>query len=381
MNRTTGLLLCCVGTLAALGTVMVFSVTSARAATMEAGVQYLLRHLLWVGVGVAGLVGMSRVDYRRLERWHALIGLAGFLLLALVLVPGIGVERNGARRWIRFGPLGFQPSEFAKLSMLVILCGMAGRRGKERRSLRRTVEFLPCMGVVALTAGAVLVEPDFGTAALVGLLGMLVVLAAGAPLAPLAGFGLAGAAGMGLLLWSSPGRLARILAFLDPWKYRRGAGYQLIHSLLALGSGGVAGRGPGASHQKLFFLPEADTDFILAAVGEEFGLLGTLLVVVLFSLILRQGLIISRRAPDRFGSLLALGVTLMVVLPALVHIAVVTGSVPTKGLPLPFVSAGGSALLACMMGVGVLLNISGRCGEAEAGPEGWWSWRVRPGLR
>ncbi len=208
---------------------------------------------------------------------------------------------HGARRWIRFyGPIGFQPSEIAKLALLVALCGMAARRGDRMRSLRSGL--LPCMAVVGLTAGLILVEPDFGTAALIGIIGSLVVLVAGAPVWPMAAASSAGIAGAAVLVWRSPVRQARVLAFLDPAQHLDGAGYQLMHSLISLGSGGLLGRGLGASRQKLFFLPEPETDFIFAVIGEELGLIGALAVIFLFVLILWQGMKIASRARDSFGA-------------------------------------------------------------------------------
>ena len=368
MKRETGILLCCVGTLLALGAVMEFSILSTRGSAVAVGIKYLVKHVLWVGVALGGFAVMWRLDYRWLERRHRLIGLGMLALLAAVLIPFIGTEVNGARRWIRFGSFGFQTSEVAKLLLLIAVCGMAARLGDDIRDFRRG--FLPCMAVVGAASALILAEPDFGTAALVAAVGTLVVLAAGGPLLPLIGAGAAGAAALSFLIWKSPTRFERVLAFLDPWKYRQGAGYQLIQSLMSLGSGGLFGRGPGASVQKLFFLPEPDTDFVFSIIGEEYGLAGALGVILLLVVIVRQGMLISRAAPDAFAKLLAFGVTSMIALQALIHIAVVTGSMPTKGIALPFVSSGGSSLLVSMMGVGVLINIAGRTAPTAAGEPG-----------
>ena len=356
MKRSAGILLCCVVTLLALGMVMVFSVISAQASTMSVGVRFLVRHLMWIGIGLFGLVMAWRTDYRKLEkRWMIIAGVA-LVLLVLVLIPGIGTEKNMARRWIRLGPIGIQPSECAKLAVLVAVSAIVARRRGDVRNLRRGV--LPPMAVAGVAAILIVLQPDFGTAVIVGTLGALVVLAAGAPLWPIAMAGVAGGVGVTELVLRSPAKLERLLAFLDPWKYLDGAGYQVVHSLISLGSGGVTGRGLGASKQKLFFLPESSTDFILAIIGEELGLVGTLMVIVILAILIRQGMRISEQAPDAFGSLLAFGITMMITLQGVMHIAVVSASMPTKGIGLPFMSAGGSSLLVCMTGVGILMSIA-----------------------
>jgi cell division protein FtsW len=365
MKRTSGILLCCVATLLALGAVMVFSCLSARASTLDLGLMYLFKHALWVAAGVAIMLFMSRLDYHWLEKHQRALGILALAALVVVLLPRVGTAMHGARRWIRFyGPLGFQPSETAKLALLVVLCGMAARRGEQMRSLRYGL--LPCMAVVGLTAALVLIEPDYGTAALIGIVGSLVVLLAGAPVWPMAAATAAGLGGAAALVWHSPVRQARVLAFLDPAQHLDGAGYQLIHSLIALGSGGLFGRGLGASRQKLFFLPEPETDFIFAVIGEELGLIGALAVIFLFVLILWQGMKIASRARDPFGALLASGITALVVFQALVHIAVVTASMPTKGIVLPLVSSGGSSIVVTLAGIGVLLNIASQGSRAPA---------------
>lgn len=353
-------MLCCVCTLLALGTVIIFSVISARATTVSVGVEYLLKHVLWVAIGVAALVVMCRLDYHHLQRKWWLVGAVGLVVLVAVLVPGIGTLKNGARRWIRIGPVGFQPSEYAKVAMLVVLCAVIARCGEGIRDIPRGL--LPCLAVVGGTASLILAEPDFGTAFLVGTIGLLVIVAAGARVMPLVAAGLAGLGGLTLMLLKSPERLQRVFAFLEPELHRGAAGYQAYHSLVALGSGGVPGR---EGMQKLFYLPAADSDFIFAIVGEELGLIGTLAVVAAFALIVRQGMQISRRASDAFGGLLAFGITIIIALQALIHIAVVTASMPTKGITLPFVSSGGSSLVAGLAAVGILLNIASQ-GHVES---------------
>ena len=314
---------------------------------------------------MGGFLLARRLDYHLLQRYWWVIAVTSLVLLVAVLVPGVGTFKNGARRWFRFGPIGFQPSELAKPAMLVALCAMVVRLGGKLRDPFRWL--LPCMAVIGLASGLVLMGPDFGTAALIGLLGTLLILAAGARIVPIAATGVVGVGAMAFLISRSPTRMARILAFLDPWKHQEGAGYQAIHSLVALGSGGLLGR---EGMQKLFWLPEADTDFILAIIGEELGLLGTLGVLFIFLLIIRQGMRISEAAPDPFGRLLAFGITAMIASQAIIHIAVVTVSMPTKGIALPFISSGGSALLTSMTAVGVLTNIARQatervsCGEA-----------------
>jgi len=361
MKRTRGILLCCVATLLALGAVMIFSILSARASSMEVGLIYLFKHALWVTMGIVAMLLVSRLDYHWFEKHQREIAVVALVLLVAVLVPGIGKVRNGAGRWIRFGPVGFQPSEVAKIALLVVLCGMAARRGERMREIRYGL--LPCMAVVGIASALVLIEPDFGTAALLGVIGTAVVLAAGAPLFPLGAAAATGIAGVAALIWHSPVRQGRVLAFLDPSQHMNGPGYQLVHSLLSLGSGGIFGRGLGGSLQKLFFLPEPETDFIFAVIGEELGLLGALGVMLLFCLIVRQGMRISSRAKDPFGGLLAFGLTILIASQALIHIAVVTASMPTKGIVLPFVSSGGSAIVVSLAGIGILLNIASQAEE------------------
>lgn len=376
MKRSADMLLCCVCTLLALGTVMVFSVLSARGSTLGVGVQYLLKHVLWVGIGLCVYFAARRTDYHLLRRYWWVVAAGVGVLLVAVLVPGIGTFKHGARRWLRLGPVGLQPSEVAKLGMVIVLSALAVRAGTRVREFRRG--FVPLAGVVGVTALLVLAEHDFSTAALLGLAGGVLLVAAGVRPGPLLCAGALGGGALAFMISRSATRSARILAFLDPWQYADGAGYQPLHSLMALGSGGLLGR---VGMQKVFWLPEADTDFILAIIGEELGLAGALGVVCIFLLIIRRGMQIAEAAPDKFGRLLAFGISCLIGLQALIHIAVVTVSMPTTGIALPFVSAGGSGLVVSMASVGILTNVAlqaGPCAESVARGAG----RVeRPGLR
>lgn len=364
MNRTLGILTCCVATLLALGAVMEFSIIAPKASSIQVGFRYLLKHGLWMTIGIIAMLYARGFDYRRLRKYALPIGIIAVALLLIVLVPGIGTLRNGARRWLRLGPLGFQPSEPAKIALLIAIAALAAARGARMKEFRAGL--VPVMAMIGGAVGLVLLEPDFGTAALLGTIGVSMALVAGAPAAPIALAGMCGATGVGFLVWQSPARLARVFAFLDPWAHQDGAGYQVIHSLLSLGSGGILGRGLGSGMQKLYYLPEADTDFVLAVIGEEFGLLGTLGVILLFIVLIRQGMRISACASDVFGGLLAFGITTMIALQALIHIAVVTASMPTKGITLPFVSSGGSSMVVTLAAVGILMNIGVQGGEAPA---------------
>jgi len=360
--------------LVCVGIVMVYSVSVPRFTDIRDSYFFLARHLVWVAIGVVGFCAMVRVPCERLEAGYRHIYAATLLLLVLVLIPGVGTLRNGARRWIRLNRyIGFQPSELAKLGLALFVAGFASRRWGRLHEFRRG--FLPLAAAIGLVAGLILVEPDIGTAALVGCVGMTIALVAGMRLAHAAGAVMLGAPMLVYMLWRSPQKWERIIAFLDPWAHRQGAAYQLIQSLIALGSGGLAGRGLGASRQKLFFVPEAYTDQIFSLLGEELGMAGTVGVLALFGLLVWQGFRVACRAPNTFTSLLAFGLTFTLGFQVAFNVAVVTGSVPTKGLALPFISFGGSSLLCSMMAAGLLVSIARTCPEEEPSTA-----REEPGL-
>ena len=339
------------------GVVMIYSASAIVAADRFRDPYFFLKkQVFWSALGSGALWLALRTDYRRLEKFVLpLLGLA-VLLLVLVLIPGLGVSVNGSRRWLRFGPLSFQPAELAKLALVVYLAAFFARKRDEIGEFWRGV--VPPLAVGGVLAGLVLAQPDLGSCLTLLVLTLGLLFLAGArtrwlavlvvPTLPLAA----------LAVWMAPYRMRRVFAFLDPWQDPRGGGFQIIQSWLALGGGGLLGRGIGESKQKLFYLPEAHTDFIFAIVGEELGFLGATLVVVLFAVLVWRGLRIGLRAADPFGAYLALGITVLVATQTLVNLGVVTGMLPTKGLPLPFLSFGGSALLMTMLATGVLLNIS-----------------------
>jgi len=343
--------------LLALGVVMVYSASAIVAAERFGDPALFLRkQLLWAVLGALALVAALRVDYRRLEGWGvpALLVAAG--LLVLVLVPPLAQPVNGTRRWLRLGPLSVQPAEFAKLALVLFLAGWLARHRETLADFRRAV--LPPLAAAGALAALVVLQPDLGNAvALVGVTLALLYLA-GCRVAHLLALAAAALPVLAAAIWVAPYRLRRIATFLDPWSDARGAGFQIIQSWLALGSGGWLGRGIGESRQKLFYLPEAHTDFIFAVVGEELGFVGAVAVVALFAVLVWRGLRVGLRAPDPFGAYLALGVTVLVATQTLVNLGVVTGTLPTKGLPLPFISFGGSALLTTMLATGLLLNVS-----------------------
>lgn len=343
--------------LLSLGVVMVYSASAIVAAErFHDPYLFLRKQLFWALLGSACLLGALRFDYRRLEGLGWPLLLVAGILLVLVLVPPLAQPINGTRRWLRMGPVSFQPAELAKLALVIYLAAFLARHRETLGDFRRG--FLPPLIVAAGLAGLVLAQPDLGacltlmavTFALLYLGGtrgryLLAVAAAALPL-------------LALAVWIAPYRLRRVAMFLDPWSDPRGGGFQIIQSWLALGSGGLVGLGIGESRQKLFYLPEAHTDFVFAVIGEELGFIGGLVVIGAFVVLIWRGLRVGLRAPDAFGAYLAFGITLLVATQALINLAVVTGLLPTKGLPLPFVSFGGSALLTTLVATGVLLNIS-----------------------
>ena len=343
--------------LLSIGVVMVYSASAIVAADRFRDPYFFLKkQLFWAVLGAGCLWLMLRLDYRRLERWVLPLLVAALALLVLVLIPPIGQAINGTRRWIRLGPVSFQPAELAKLALVVYLAAFLARRREALENFRR--DLLPPLVVAGVLAALVFAQPDLGNCLTLLVLTFALLFLAGGRVRHL-GLVLAPALPLvAIAVWMAPYRLRRITAFLDPWSDPRGSGFQIIQSWLALGNGGLVGRGIGASTQKLFYLPEPHTDFIFAILGEELGFVGALVVVALFVVLVWRGLRIGLRAPEPFGAYLALGITVLIATQTLVNLGVVTGLLPTKGLPLPFVSFGGSALLVTMLSTGVLLNIS-----------------------
>jgi cell division protein FtsW len=348
--------------LVAFGLVMVYSATSAAAAVGGTDPSYYLkRQGIYAALGIALMVVAQRWDYRRLRTLSPILVVGSIASLAAVLV--IGPAINGARRWISFGPAVFQPSELAKLSMAVWAAAYLSRR-RPPQSLR---ELWRPFGLMALVfCGLLLLEPDMGTAIalLVMLAGMLLV--AGTPLLTLgAGIGIAGALGMAAI-YLEPYRRARFFAFLHPWHDAAGTGYQIVQAMIGMASGHVAGVGLGQGVQKVFYLPEARTDMMLANIGEELGLIGVAAVIGAYCLFGYAGFDIALRCRDPFGKRLATGLTVLVCGQAAINILAVMGSAPLTGIPLPFLSYGGSSLVVLLASVGILLNIAQRGATAAA---------------
>ncbi|HEV8307005.1 MAG TPA: putative lipid II flippase FtsW [Methylomirabilota bacterium] len=340
-----------------LGVVMVYSSSAILAMDRFHDPYFFLKkQCFWAVLGLGVLWSVMSVDYRRWRSFVFPLMAVAFALLFLVLIPPFGQEINGTRRWLRWGPFSFQPTELAKLALVLYLADFLARRQVTLERFWRG--FFPPLLVTGAMAALIMRQPDLGSSVALVAVILCMLFQAGARLSHMA---LVGAAAVPVIVVAVTGasyRLRRVFAFLDPWADPRGAGFQIIQSYLALGGGGLTGRGLGESKQKLFYLPEPHTDFIFAIVGEELGFVGAVVTVALFSLLLWRGVRIGLRVADPFGALAALGITAMLTTQALVNLGVVVGLLPTKGLPLPFVSFGGSSLLVAMAGVGVLLNIS-----------------------
>ncbi len=348
-----------------LGLVMVLSASSVAALDDYGSSWYVvMRQAMWLALGTVACVVVLRVDY---HRWRRLgvpaLGLTA-ILLALVLVPGVGITVNGASRWLGYGPFSLQPSELAKLTVLLFAADLLARRAAWMDDVRLTL--VPVASVLGMVALLLMLQPNLGTTLVLGAIVLSLLYVAGTPFIPLTGLAAAGAVvASGLALWA-PYRRARVLAFLDPWADYENTGYQNIQSLVGVASGGITGSGLGESRAKWGFLPYAHTDFIFAIIGEELGLIGALFVVVLFAALCVLGARAALLAPDRFGLLLASGVTVWFGVQAFVNIGAVIGILPITGVPLPFVSYGGSSLLFNMIGAGLLLNVARQAQLPEA---------------
>ncbi|MDQ0190969.1 stage V sporulation protein E [Alicyclobacillus cycloheptanicus] len=340
-----------------IGVVMVHSASSVISLQkFDDPFYYAKRQLLWASLGICGMLIMANYDYHKLRKWAPRIAIASFVFLAIVLIPGVGSNRGGSQAWLGIGSFGIQPSEFAKLGLIVFLAHYLADAGDRMHSFRRG--FLPPLMLSLTAVGLIMLEPDLGQSVVIMGTTIVMLFAAGAQvkhLAGLAGLGLAGFAG---LVAAAPYRINRIVAFLDPWKDPLGKGYQIIQSLYALGSGGVLGLGLGNSRQKYLYLPEPQTDFVYSIIGEELGLLGAATVLLLFCVLVWRGFRTAIFAPDEFGSLLAVGITGMIGVQVLINVGVVTGSIPATGITLPLISYGGSSLTLMLTGIGILLNIS-----------------------
>jgi cell division protein FtsW len=358
------LLLFVVLSLVALGMVLVYTSSAVYAqASTGSGSHFLRRHLIFVAVGMGALYVGWRLDYSIYRRFaYPMLGACALLLVALVV--GLGTRVEGATRWFHIGGISVQPSEAVKFALVVYLASSLARKQDTVKTF--SVGFLPHLCVAGLVCLLILRQPDLGTAAVIGSVTLLMLFVAGTKLSYIVISLLAVAPIVYQLIVGTPWRMRRLLAFLDPWAHRQDAGYQISESLISIGSGGLYGLGLGDGKQKLFFLPAAHTDFIFAIAGEELGLVGLVGIVVLFLILIVRGMRASLGARDLFGTYLAFGLTSIYGLQALLHIAVVLGLVPTKGITLPLVSYGGSAMASTLFCVGVLLNIAARRPEPVA---------------
>jgi cell division protein FtsW len=342
--------------LALFGVVMVYSASAVIAQSENhSQFHYVLKQGVWTTLGFVAMFIAMRFDYQRLNsRWivYGLLLVTIFLLVAVFAFSPV----NGARRWIKFGGFSAQPSEIAKLALAMFLAYFLEKRMGEEGSFWKT--FLPCMIPLGVLAGLVAKEPDLGTALMLAIIAMTICFAAGVRPRHVVYAAVPGLLFVAKMVIFTPFRWRRMATFIDPWSDPQGSGYQVVQSLIAVGSGGSHGLGFAQGRQKLLFLPFAHSDFIFAVISEELGLVGALIVVFVFAIFLWRGMRAAFRAPDRFGMLLGIGIVVGIVAQALLNMSVVLALVPTKGIPLPFISYGGSSLVPTLAGVGILLNIS-----------------------
>lgn len=350
-------LLLMVVALTSFGIVMIYSASSVMAAkNYHDSAYFLKRQTLFAVVGFVGVWVAMRVDYQVWRRWAVPLLLLSLVLLVLVLIPGIGGKVKGASRWIKLPGFNFQPSEFTKIALIMYMAYSIDKKQDRIRSL--TAGFLPYIVVLMLLLGLLLKQPDMGSALTLAAVTITMLFAAGTRLVFILGTAMVATPFLVYLVAHSAYRLKRIKAFLNPELDPTGIGWQITQSKYAFGAGGFLGQGLGEGKQKLFYLPEAHTDFILSVVGEELGYIGVLVIIGMFFILVQRAMRIAMAAQDTFGRFLALGIAVLFAIEAVVNMGVVTGLLPTKGLALPFLSYGGSSLLISLFAVGILLNIS-----------------------
>ncbi|TXL68110.1 stage V sporulation protein E [Cerasibacillus terrae] len=317
---------------------------------------FVKRQMLFAGIGVILMLLIMAFPYQIWMKYSKIILLGCFTLLILVLIPGIGMVRGGAQSWIGIGAFSIQPSEFAKLGLMMFLSMKLATKQKYITSFKKG--FFPLLLLVFATFGMIMLQPDLGTGVVLILTCVVMIFVAGARISHFVGVGLLGIVAFVFLILSAPYRISRITAFLNPWEDPLGDGFQIIQSLYALGPGGLMGTGLGKSLQKYFYLPEPQTDFIFAILGEELGFLGGTFLLILFVILFWRGIKIALAAPDAFGRYLALGIVSMITLQVLINISVVIGLIPVTGITLPYLSYGGSSLTLTLCSSGILLSIS-----------------------
>jgi cell division protein FtsW len=346
-----------VAALLAIGITMVLSTSYLYAQERFGdGTYFFRKQLIAAGIGFVGLLIAAATPVEVYRKVAYPLMAAVLLVLVLLLIPGIGATRGGARRWLVLGGFAFQPAELAKLSLLLYLARSLAKKTDKMPSFSLGV--LPHLVVGGVFIGLIVLEPDLGTAVTLGLLLILMLFIAGAKLSHLVYLGLAALPIVAVAIMGAEYRLRRLMTFLDPWRDASKSGFQIIQSYIAFGSGQLLGRGLGESRQKMFYLPEAHTDFIFSVIGEEMGLLGAFGVLALFAVIIVRGLKLTSRIEEPFSQYLAFGLTTLLGLQALIHMSVVMGLLPTKGLVLPFISYGGSAMMVNLVEAGILLGLS-----------------------
>ena len=340
-----------------IGLVMVFSSSGVYAMEKYNDAYYFLkRQVVWVALGTMVMLAVRKMDYRYLEKYTYYIMGITFLMLIAVMMPGLGKEVGGARRWIMLGGFSFQPSELAKFALVLFIAKSLVKRSNQLKNF--AYGYLPKLIVLGFFFVPILFQPDFGTAMIICAVTFTMLMIAGLRSKFLIYSVLAVVPFVVSAIIGAEYRMRRIIAFLDPWEDQSNAGFQAIQSFYAFGRGGIFGTGIGGSSQKLFYLPEAHTDFIFSVIGEELGFVGTLIIVLLFSILIWRGFIIAYRAKDSFGTHVAIGLTLLIGIQAFMNMGMAVGLLPTKGLTLPFISMGGSSLVVLMLSIGVLLSIS-----------------------